>query len=127
MKNAQPNFGVGGPGFLRGHLAAENAEVCGLFADLGFRFHINQVNAGGEGITAGSGSFDQIVFSTRAFRDFDRFSYNGRVARTLPQYEGFIVFNVVHAGNDDIERSREGWTARNGCPTFRRSPMLRRK
>ena len=65
LKDAEPNFGVCGPGFLRRHLAAENIEVCGLFADLGFRFHIEQVNSGGEWITAGSKSLDQIVCSTR--------------------------------------------------------------
>jgi hypothetical protein len=48
MKDAEPNFRVGRPGLLRGHLAAENAEVCSLLADLGFRFHIEQVNRGGE-------------------------------------------------------------------------------
>jgi hypothetical protein len=76
MNDAKANFGIGGERFLRGDFAAEDTEVCGLFASFGFRFHVDEVDGGGEAITAGSGSLDQIVFSTR-FGVPDRFSYNG--------------------------------------------------
>jgi hypothetical protein len=39
--------------------AAEDAEVCGLFAALGFGFHVHEIDAGYEWITSGSRSLDQ--------------------------------------------------------------------
>ena len=59
VENAEPNLGAHGPKFLRGDLAAEDANVGGLFADLGLGFDVDQIDAGGEGITAGSRSLDQ--------------------------------------------------------------------
>lgn len=59
VENAEPNLGAHGPRFLRGDLAAEDANVGGLFADLGLGFDVDQIDAGGEGVTAGSRSLDQ--------------------------------------------------------------------
>jgi len=59
VNNAEANFCAGRQGFLRRYLATEDAEVGGLFASLGFRFHVHHIDAGGKWITAGSRSLNQ--------------------------------------------------------------------
>jgi hypothetical protein len=48
MKDAGRTLELAAQGLWRRHLAAESTEVCGLLADLGFRFHIEQANSDGE-------------------------------------------------------------------------------
>jgi hypothetical protein len=63
VNNPEANLGASRQRFLRTYLAAEGAEVCGLFADFAFRFHVDEINAGGERIPAGSGSLNQGFLS----------------------------------------------------------------
>jgi hypothetical protein len=66
VNDPEANLGASRKRFLRTYLAAESAEVGGLFADLAFRFHVDEINAGGERIPAGSGSLNQEVSLRRA-------------------------------------------------------------
>jgi hypothetical protein len=59
VNDPKPNLCADRPGFLGTYLAAEDAEVRGLLADLPFGFHVHQINASGERIPSGSRSFDQ--------------------------------------------------------------------
>jgi hypothetical protein len=63
VNNPEANLCASRQRFLRSYLAAEDAEVCGLFADLAFRFHLDEINAGCERIPAGSGSLNQGFLS----------------------------------------------------------------
>jgi hypothetical protein len=63
VNNPQANLGASRQRFLRTYLTAKDTEVCGLFADLAFRFHVHEINAGGERIPTGSGSLNQGFLS----------------------------------------------------------------
>ena len=73
VQHAEPYPGAGRERFLRAHLAAKHAEIGGLFAGFGFRFHFDQVNAGRKRIPTGSRSLDQELSPNSAPRKGDIF------------------------------------------------------
>ena len=64
VNNPEANLCANRQRFLCTYLAAEDTEVCGLFVDLAFRFHIDQINAGGEWKASGSRSLNQLFLRT---------------------------------------------------------------
>ena len=74
VEYAEPHPGACGERFLRAYLAAKHAEVVSLFADLGFGFHVDQVDAGRKRIAPGSRSLDQELPPNTASRKPDSVS-----------------------------------------------------